>query len=120
MTYDAELAARYRAGDFDNIPESTIEMDLNKPELEWFDDELIVEYGCEGYFPSANQYEFEELWFAILDRYPEYDNWSVEHGGLRFEKMGGPSYPKARYEEIIAEAFEKYVAIQAYIANGEV
>lgn len=117
------LMPRYIRGDFDGsrgyVYPYTVDVS-DVPTVMWFDDEDCKEREVrDGYYPSAHSFEFSPLWYAVINEYPEFKTWSVEHGGLRFEDFGHGTPPATheRYEEIIAEAHNTFIAL---VGMGEI
>ena len=94
----------------------------------WFDEEELEGYdGLDGFHPRCETFEFSVLWYTIVEDYFDYyqaGDWSVEHGGLRFEYEGGAKDEAnlhATVEALWPLAYAKYVEVcDALVARGNV
>lgn len=117
------LITDYRNGEYDDavlhFPYTL--NDIPAPSIRWFTKDECAKYGTDGFHTSRNEYESSPLWYAILDTYAEFEDWSpefaqasVEHGGMRYENWNRESYADhKRYEDIFAEAHKTFITVHA-------
>lgn len=81
----------------------------------------------DGFYPRCDSFEFTVLWLHIVSNYFDYyetGDWSVEHGGLRWEYYGGAADEinlHSTIETLWPLAYAKYVAVsEALVAGGNV
>lgn len=111
--YDDELVKAYKAGEISDSYVLPPVEEGDYMDSVWFTDEEKEMYEVEdGFFPRCNRFEFTSLWYAIIGQYlDEIDlgDWSVEHGGLRWESYKGSGFSdRATMNEIYLTTFETY------------
>lgn len=100
----------------------------------WFGEETLqrkeeneFSFTKDGFYPRCDSFEYTVLWLHIVSNYFDYyetGDWSVEHGGLRWEYYGDAADEPnlhSTIETLWPLAYAKYVAVaEALVAGGNV